>query len=341
MRTQLELLEVDGTRIGPLDNAQVEKVVLDLDGPDFLTANLSLFHPLLTEVELGLTEIGLKVPGISDYYFYGTIWDWEFSGDSTRARLYCHDLERRFDDRLVESDLSLRDMDQAAIAWALINHTQTQPNGDLGIESGFSPTGVNRDRDYYEYKRENIGKRLRSFRNIQGGFDWTIKVLGDGRKEFQVYYPNRGSFKPDSVIEWGKNISNFKARGSGQTTNDIIAQGDGEGENRIEGRFTDSDDVALRGPRTDTVSGSDGMINASSLVNLAEGMVKKRIRNPPLSEVFIFDHEDLRIADIEPGDSFPVRINRGPLVIDSNYQVTSLEVNPLSDVAKLEIEEVV
>jgi hypothetical protein len=72
-------------------------------------------------------------------------------------------------------------VDQATIAWTLINDTQALPDGDLGITNGSSATGTTRDRTYEAGKP--IGEALDELSQVIGGFDWDISPA----LEFQLW----------------------------------------------------------------------------------------------------------------------------------------------------------
>ncbi len=71
--------------------------------------------------------------------------------------------------------------DQGAILWALIDHTQTQTNGNIGITEGTIEATVDRDRTYPIDK--NIGDAIIEMTEVINGLD--VEITPD--KVFNVY----------------------------------------------------------------------------------------------------------------------------------------------------------
>lgn len=85
--------------------------------------------------------------------------------------------------------------DSSDIAWALIDDTQSQTNGDLGITRGTNPTTKNRDRTF---RHRNIRDAIigMSQAKVADGFDFDI----DNTLSFNVYYPSKGQTRPEIVF---------------------------------------------------------------------------------------------------------------------------------------------
>ncbi len=114
--------------------------------------------------------------------------------------------------------------DAAQIAWTLISESQSNGTyANLGITSGSLPTTVNRDETY---RFGNIKDEIVNLcaLNIDKGFDFDI----DFNKQFQVYYPFRGSLRPDIIFDV-QNIHNWTYRKSLMMalTNSVYVIGDG------------------------------------------------------------------------------------------------------------------
>lgn len=88
--------------------------------------------------------------------------------------------------------------DAGAIAWALINESQTSDNpySDLGITQGTIQTSKNRDKTFnLETVKEGI-EYISNF-NLKDGFDFDI----DNLKKFNVYYPQKGQNRPNIILD--------------------------------------------------------------------------------------------------------------------------------------------
>lgn len=92
------------------------------------------------------------------------------------------------DYRLVEPALTWTGVDQGAIAWDLVSHTQAKGEGALGITQGLGVTsGTLRDRTAEVGTK--IGEALTSLGRLQNGFEWTINP----ELELDRWYPRRGA----------------------------------------------------------------------------------------------------------------------------------------------------
>lgn len=148
--------------------------------------------------------------------------------------------------RIVWASVSYASLDQADIAWDLIDTSQALDGGDVGIYRGSGDTtGVVRDRNYEAGKR--IGEALQQLGQVSNGFEWEI----DASLGFNVFYPTRGSVR-DFVVEYGATVqaltrnvdpgryANAVRYAGDDTTTPVTAEAD-DIATRPEGRF----DVAL------------------------------------------------------------------------------------------------
>ncbi len=88
--------------------------------------------------------------------------------------------------------------DAGEIAWDLIDTSQTSDNpySDFGITEGSIDASVNRDRTYrFDNIKDSI--ILLSNENLDTGFDFEI----DNNKAFNVFYPTKGSAKPNIIFD--------------------------------------------------------------------------------------------------------------------------------------------
>lgn len=120
--------------------------------------------------------------------------------------------------------------DAGDIAWDLIDYTQGLTYGDLGITRGVHPTTKNRDRTF---RYENIAEAIQKLSNhdLADGFDFEI----DNSKVFNIYYPERGSYRKNVVLERGFNIDTYNIIQNGlmNLINQAYVMGDGYGEDML------------------------------------------------------------------------------------------------------------
>ena len=85
-----------------------------------------------------------------------------------------------FNNRYTDAVVEYASTDAGEIAWDLIDNSQNQTNGDLGITKGIIETTQNRDRTYYN---QNIMEAIVNLSNVIGGFDFEFTH----NKVFNVY----------------------------------------------------------------------------------------------------------------------------------------------------------
>lgn len=108
--------------------------------------------------------------------------DWGASGeDSITCEGICY--RRMLSYRVVQSPLSFTSTSQGQIVWDLIQHTQSQTNGNLGITLGTIGSTVARTRDYLP--GVNIFEAITELTQIENGLAWDI----DPTLALQIYDP--------------------------------------------------------------------------------------------------------------------------------------------------------
>lgn len=157
------------------------------------TLTLSLYAgPVLSFGAPGLSPAALLLSGLaSDVWVYknGAAWQrvrvmpigqtWGPSGEddvTVNAVGYRQVVEAR---HIISSPPTFTGIDQGTIVWNLIQHTQAQTAGDLGITAGTILTGVTRDRTEYKIG-DNLGTILGALTKVQAGVWYDIdaaKVL--------------------------------------------------------------------------------------------------------------------------------------------------------------------
>ena len=98
--------------------------------------------------------------------------------------------------------------DQAAIALGLINATQGNSGGQLGIVAGVgAKTGVTRVRTFQA--GQNVGEELDKLSNVINGFDWDISPTSTAALHLDVYSPTRGA-TTSAVLDVGGRVRTFQ-----------------------------------------------------------------------------------------------------------------------------------
>jgi hypothetical protein len=162
--------------------------------------------------------------------FYGFVDETSTSGGLVEAGTYtvtCKGFFTLLAKRYTNDLRTYTAQDSSDIAWDLINYTQGLTYGDLGISRGVDPTTVNRNRTirYGEIKKEIEGL---SNTKLKNGFDFEI----DNLKNFNVFFPQKGSYKPEIILERGFNIDSYSVLKPGLMglANQVLVFGEGIGE---------------------------------------------------------------------------------------------------------------
>lgn len=176
---------------------------------------------------------------------------------------------------------SFVNIDQGAIAWGLVQHTQAQNGGDLGITQGTILTGQLRDRTEYRVG-DNIGPLLANLARVENG----VSVSVDAYKVFTARlfddYPSR----PDPIV-LGVNARAMAVGGGVPYANVAGAIGSRDVTTPT---FVETDDL-LTDPRgrweTVDTSHTDVIVQAT-VDSYASGLLAER-RHPPRQWTIVLD----------------------------------------------------
>jgi hypothetical protein len=94
------------------------------------------------------------------------------------------------------------------IAWTLIDETQDETNGNLGITHGVIQDSVARTKSY---EKKNIAEAIVELADNDYGFDFEITA----DKVFNVYYPMKGTIRDDVVFRYPGNCLNMECMENG------------------------------------------------------------------------------------------------------------------------------
>jgi len=128
----------------------------------------------ITELD---TDIWLYLDGvlIERFRVLEVVQDWAYDGRNTIA-VSCCCYRRLLGSRYVNSPLAYTAVSQGDIVWNLIQHTQSQTNGNLGITLGSAGPIVPRDRAYEI--GANILDSIVELSQIDLGIVWRIDATG-------------------------------------------------------------------------------------------------------------------------------------------------------------------
>jgi hypothetical protein len=231
---------------------------------------------------------------------------------------YLEMLNHRF--TVAEKIYAIEDyMDSGDIAWDLINTTQSETNGDLGITEGdIEPTIV---REIYYYN-QNIMNALMDLANMTYGFDFDI----NDDKEFNVWATKGVDRSEDVQLILGKNVDSCTIvedftnpcnrsliLGTDYSSNDLL---------RIE-----TDNEASQGSilLRESIENNSDVTDTESL-NYLGGALLRKYKQPILSiSVSLIKNSGIKISDFSVGDTVRAIIKKG--IYNFNLQMRVHEWN--------------
>ena len=217
--------------------------------------------------------------------------------------------------------------DSADIAWGMINQSQVQTNGNMGITRGLHPVTINRDKtNRYDQLLDAIISMSNNAK--YNGYDWEITP----QKVFNIYYPNKGQTLSNLVLDDFNIISWTNDRDiTVNLANKVIVLGAGYEDSIITETVENATSQASWGLQETTLSEKDTTVSANLTAkgNLLLGnkatpkdIVSVRIsdRSPNILSYNVGDTLPVKISDI--GFSKNLRIDKRTLQIETSGEAT-------------------
>ena len=236
-------------------------------------------------------------------------------------------LRRRF---LLTGDqpaLTWTDIEQATIAWNMIQATQARPGGNLGITRGTGQTtGVKRT--YTATAGDYAGDDITSLAQLDNGFEWQVTPYTMSDLRFDVFYPQQGTGR-GVVLAWGDaRISSITRNVDPSTFANAVyvtSSASTSGTKTLTPVHLEAADIGSRAEgRWDTVTGTDDQAqstlndHAAALLNQAQVLV-------PSYTITFYPGAWGGPSDIWLGDFLTVQIDSGRLQVnDSGLRVVEM-----------------
>ncbi|WP_026923287.1 hypothetical protein [Glycomyces arizonensis] len=166
----------------------------------------------------------------------GLIWKVRGGTDATIS-LGCATPESYLDRRFIE-DMAFDGVDQATLAASLIDAVN---NEGINLEIDAPPTGVLRDREYFDDEDATFYQRLQELMDVDRGLEWTIDLDWKTPKQQAVRMIFRAAERLGSTVPRGPLATESEAvtryevthdYGKGMGANDVLAYSSGEGVDR-------------------------------------------------------------------------------------------------------------
>ena len=231
--------------------------------------------------------------------------------------------------RLYSTDtLTYAGVDQAEIAWGLIETTQAQEAGALGISKGWAgtaPTGVTRDRTYEA--GDSIGERIQELSETLSGFDWDITPTSASGLRLDVWWPERGTDRSVILLLGGLAASVSREVNPSDYANALRYTG-AEGTTPIEreAAFLGEPGNFPQG-RWDAVHGDDGLTLQATLSQRAAWQLEQSQVVRPVYTVTLARGGWQGPDHIWLGDTVRLIVPSGRLAVDTTARVHEVEID--------------
>lgn len=346
--------DLDGTDRRELANVSVDQVKWTLNGAGGADVSCDPLEPSASHIQLDESELQIWMNGTYSH----CVLPRTIGGSTQRVTYNCEGLMSEFHDAVVTTPpigglfpenlpvLHWTGQEQFNIAVQLIDWWQAQPNCDRRIEYGFfTASGIFRSRTFYQDAAENIWDALQEFPKLHQGFDFDIVLLGDGRREFTPYYPNKGTRKAQYVLSFDQRgrkyvegIEGWKRSAVNLATDVYNTGGSVTQDNpdptpderfKIVGHYEDAAGSAQYRRRTKVIS-SGQIIDLGWLNDRAQE--EELLRGQPITTGDLAVSEEL-FGLITTGDVLPVNVDYGVIQMKGDFRI--MEITWRKDKANL------
>lgn len=210
--------------------------------------------------------------------------------------------------------------DAGALAWELIDDSQTLTNGDYGITQGTIETTTNRTRTY-EYKP--VKQAIIDLSEVYGGFDFEFTH----DKKFNVFAA-QGARLESRVLQYPGNIKSMRIPRSGiYMVNEVLVRGSGFGLAQLRDTVDDTTTQSTYKLRQEILD-HPIVVEVDTLTEIGEEYVAANKDILELPQIVIDGNQDPTINSFWVGDEVRLVINEIPTAnhIDGFYRIEQLEV---------------
>lgn len=231
------------------------------------------------------------------------------------ATISCYDWLEQLNSRYTTAEVIYTYQNGTTIAWDLIDTTQGDTNGDLGIVSGTLEATTFREK---KYTNQNIMEAIISLANLQNGFDFEIT----NSKVFNVYNFLGIDRRSTSVLEYGTNIQSIRISEdfSKPITRAIILGQTSEESDPVRIERDDTSQQAIYGLREYPMSQLE--VSTEAILQDTGDAVNKKY-GAPLTKysLDIVRSATPTIADFALGDVLRLKVKKGIYNIDESVRV--------------------
>ena len=329
--------------VGP----SVDEVTWTLNGPGSAKISVDPLHK--DALQLILNEIELQI-WLNGTYSHCVI-PRGTGGDLNKLTFECEGLLSEFEyayfatppvGGIVPAETPLLHwtaQDQLDIVVQMLDWWQGRVHSDLRVESGaYAPSGIYRSRTIYEDAYENLWDVIVEFSKLNEGFDFDLKLYGDGRREFWPYYPTKGTYKPQYSLQldergrkYVQGVEGWKESGVDHATEVVNSGGNITQDNpepqqdqqlKVVGYYHDQTAAGSPKYRRKTKIISSGQIIDLGWLN-DRAQQEELLRGQPITTGNLVVDEAL-LGLVDTGDTLPVNVDYGRLQMKGDFRIMEL-----------------
>lgn len=233
--------------------------------------------------------------------------------------IFCNDYIELFNARRTALSQTYSSTDAGAIAWDLIDTSQSLTDGDFGITQGTIETTVSRDRSYFN---QNIMEAIINLSKVVNGFDFEITP----NKVFNVYARKGQDKSSTAVFQYGVNFKSFGFDSDfGSPCNEARAVGEGFGPNRLNTTSVNTGSRSSIGLRQQVTIEEDVSV-LSTLQDKSDELVNDR--SVPINTINFVQAQTTnpRLGTLVTGDVVRIRAEVGIIDVDNVYRIYGINI---------------
>jgi hypothetical protein len=195
-------------------------------------------------------------------------------------------------------------------------------------------SGLARSLNYPRDQHQNFLSVLKQFNTYADsvgnptGFDFDIVWKSDTHRYFKMYYPRKGIVQFNTVLEWGKNITNYVINTDGtQMANRVYVTGGSNGDIKYENNYQDDPSRATYG-EWQGVKSAGSEVDVTVLYALAARQVAQRKAPLVLPDLTVVEVPDALLGVVSTGDIVRCMIDNGSDQINGSYRIIEITWKP-------------
>jgi len=272
----------------------------------------------------------------------GVIWSRDYNSETQHIVLTAREFESYFERRVISTTQAFTNIDQFSVVQTLVNQAQAVTNGNIGVATDTSTSGVTVSRTFYNYELKNVYQAILDLSRgglngaTQYGFDFNINVAYDvnGNPSKSLYlavkagtrYSATNQSAPLFEFPSGNVISYDYPEDGLLTANKVYVTGAGSQVTPV--TYTDATKIAAGWAVLEDVANYSDITDQNLLTSLAVAQVNAVSYPPTTLKIIAPPYVDPVFGSYSVGDDVRVRIrdDRFPNGIDTTYRLVALTV---------------